>query len=238
MRLNRYLAQAAGISRREADAWILQGRVQVNGQPVTRPGVFVEPGAVIALDGRRIGPEPLVYVLLHKPEGMSQEEAVDTEAHQGLVRTHLRVSLRALGWLDAEASGAVVYTNDPELPSEPPVGPYGPLSLYRIQSRRTLGPEQRHALRCALPQQASVIEADLEGRILGVALREDQPALLRQALEAAGIEAASVVRIAYGGLRVHRLRLGQWRYLSEREIRALRRSFGLQPEPSVFVCWS
>nr|BCW99969.1 MAG: hypothetical protein KatS3mg041_0016 [Bacteroidota bacterium] len=243
MRLNRYLARVAGIGRREAENWIRQGRLRVNGEPVTHPALRLKAGDRIEIDGRLLGSEPLVYVLLRKPAGIAPEVVMGSETERGLVRTHLGVRLRPLGWLDPEAAGALVLTNDPDLLDALPPGKGGLLSLYRIESRSPISPDQVARIAEGLidggmrlrPERVELVEAS--GRVLGLEWRPEGPGLLMRLLAAAGLESCSIERLAYGGLRVHRLRMGQWRYLSEGEIRTLRRQLGLRAQPSLFVRW-
>src|SRR5437763_4721657 len=68
MRLNAYLARAGVASRRKADELIKAGRVRVNGEP-GQLNTFVGGRDVVELDGRRLAPQRLAYVLLHKPAG-------------------------------------------------------------------------------------------------------------------------------------------------------------------------
>src|SRR5205085_2262424 len=69
MRLNAYLARAGVASRRGADELIKAGRVTVNGEP-GELNTFVGPSDVVELDGERLQPQELAYVLLHKPAGV------------------------------------------------------------------------------------------------------------------------------------------------------------------------
>src|SRR6266545_3976449 len=69
MRLNAYLARTGVASRRGADELIKRGRVRVNGKR-GELNTFVGVGDVVDLDGRLLVPQPLAYVLLHKPAGV------------------------------------------------------------------------------------------------------------------------------------------------------------------------
>src|SRR5919199_6936803 len=69
MRLNAYLARAGVASRRRADELIKAGRVRVNGR-LGQLNTVVGARDAVEVDGRRVAPQPLVYVLLHKPAGV------------------------------------------------------------------------------------------------------------------------------------------------------------------------
>src|SRR5689334_2094505 len=116
-RLARFLAHAGVASRRHAETLIAEGRVQVNGMPVTTQGTRIDPlHDRVSVDGKLIqGATKHVYVLLHKPVGYV------TTAHdpQGrpTVLDLLPANLRALrvypvGRLDIDTSGLLLLTND------------------------------------------------------------------------------------------------------------------------------
>src|ERR671914_1013478 len=111
MRLNAYLARAGVASRRGADELIRSGRVRVNGEP-GELGTFVERGDVVELDGQRLEPEPLVYVLLHKPAGVvtTARDPQGRPTVVGLVGHEQRVV--PVGRLDADTTGVLLLTND------------------------------------------------------------------------------------------------------------------------------
>src|SRR5215212_9805070 len=111
MRLNAYLARAGVASRRAADELIKSGRVLVNGEP-GRLNTFVEAGDVVEVDGRRVEPQELAYILLHKPAGVvtTASDPHGRPTVVGLVRHHARVV--PVGRLDADTTGALLLTND------------------------------------------------------------------------------------------------------------------------------
>src|SRR5215210_1362280 len=114
MRLNAYLARAGVASRRRADELIKAGRVRVNGEPGTL-NTFVGARDAVQVDGRRVSPQRLAYVLLHKPRGVvttardpqGRPTVVDLVGHETRVVP--------VGRLDADTTGALLMTNDGEL---------------------------------------------------------------------------------------------------------------------------
>ena len=69
-RLNKALAAAGVGSRRHCDDLIAAGRVFINGERVTEPGRRMEEGDRLAVDGKAVEPEKLVYWAVHKPRGV------------------------------------------------------------------------------------------------------------------------------------------------------------------------
>src|SRR5215204_1725574 len=114
MRLNAYLARTGVASRRGADELIKRGRVRVNGVR-GELNTFVEEGDVVDLDGRLLVPQPLAYVLLHKPAGVvtTASDPHGRPTVVGLVEHDARVV--PVGRLDADTTGALLLTNDGEL---------------------------------------------------------------------------------------------------------------------------
>lgn len=128
LRLQAYLARCGVGSRRACEELIAQGRVVVNGQPVTRAGVKVARGDTVTLDGRRVVPSAaMVYIALHKPRGYLCANS-DPE-HRPLVRDLLAGAIKTrlfhVGRLDYVSTGLILYTNDGEfsrLVSHPAAG--------------------------------------------------------------------------------------------------------------------
>jgi len=106
MRLNAFLARAGVASRRAADDLIKAGRVRVNGRP-GELNTDVGPRDVVEVDGERVRPQKLAYVLLNKPAGVGTT-ARDPQGRPtvvGLVRHSARVV--PVGRPDADTTGAL-----------------------------------------------------------------------------------------------------------------------------------
>ncbi len=113
MRLNKYIAQATGISRREADKIISAGKVLVNGVRAELGNPIMN-GDKVELDGKVISlPKDYTYLLFDKPVGI-----VTTRKSQDTARTVYELlpekyhQLKYVGRLDKESSGLLLLTND------------------------------------------------------------------------------------------------------------------------------
>src|SRR5207237_250459 len=107
MRLNAYLARAGVASRRGADELIKAGRVTVNGEPGELK-TFVGANDVVSLDGERLQPQELAYVLLHKPAGVVTT-ARDPQGRRTVVDlVDHPVRVVPVGRLDADTTGALL----------------------------------------------------------------------------------------------------------------------------------
>jgi 23S rRNA pseudouridine2605 synthase len=233
MRLNAYLARAGIASRRGAEELIRAGRVRVNGE-VAGLATFVEPRDAVEVDGNPIEPEPLTYVLLHKPAGVVTT-ARDPQGRRtvvGLVGHERRVV--PVGRLDADTTGALLLTNDGPLAHRLMHPRYEVDKVYEAEVEGEPSDE-------ALMQLTDGIELD-DGRTAPARVRRLRPSLVeltihegrkhqvKLMLEAVGHRVRRLHRKAYAGLTLDGLAPGEWRELTREEVANLNRApCGLKP---------
>jgi 23S rRNA pseudouridine2605 synthase len=225
MRLNAYLARAGVASRRGAEELIRAGRVRVNGE-VAGLATFVEPRDTVEVDGSRIEPEPLTYVLLHKPAGVVTT-AWDPQGRPtvvGLVGHERRVV--PVGRLDADTTGALLLTNDGPLAHRLMHPRYEVDKVYEAEVEREPSDE-------ALAQLAEGVELD-DGRTAPARVRRLGPSLVeltihegkkhqvKRMLQAVGHPVRRLHRNLYAGLTLGGLAPGEWRELTPEEVASLR----------------
>jgi 23S rRNA pseudouridine2605 synthase len=226
VRLNAFLARAGVASRRGADELIRSGRVRVNGEP-GELGTFVERGDVVELDGQRLEPEPLVYVLLHKPAGVvtTARDPQGRPTVVGLVGHERRVV--PVGRLDADTTGALLLTNDGPLAHRLMHPRYEVDKVYEAEVDGEPDDE-------ALTRLAEGVELDdgvtapagvrrLGPSLVQLTIHEGRKHQVKRMLEGVGYPARRLHRRAYAGLTLEGLAPGEWRELTEDELRALRR---------------
>jgi len=236
-RLQNYLSRAGVASRRAAEELIKAGRVAVNGRVVRELGVKIDPDQdAVKVDGRRVRPEPLVTVMLHKPYGYIST----TQDPQGRrVVTDLLGEkgprLYPVGRLDYDATGLLLLTNDGELALRLTHPRYQVPRTYRVSvagevSRETLA---RLAGGVAVagrevPAEVQVRKADAEKTVLEITVREGRYHLIKRLLEQVGHPVLKLKRIAYGPLKLGRLPRGAHRLLTPAELAALQTGTGRQ----------
>ena len=225
MRLNAYLARAGVASRRRADELIKAGRVHVNG---ARGELNTVVGArdAVEVDGERIRPQKLAYVLLHKPAGVVTT-ARDPHGRRTVVDLiGRRPGVVPVGRLDADTTGALLLTND------------GPLAhrlahpRYEVDKVYIADVEGKPSDR-ALRQLAEGVELD-DGRCAPAVVRrvgasrieltihEGRKHQVKRMLEAVGHPVVLLHRSLQAGLTADDLAPGESRDLTAGEVELLR----------------
>jgi 23S rRNA pseudouridine2605 synthase len=221
VRLNAYLARAGVASRRRADELIKAGRVTVNGRR-GQLNDFVGRRDVVEVDGRRLAPQELAYVLLHKPAGVVTT-ARDPQGRPTVVDlVEHRARLVPVGRLDVDTTGALLLTNDGELAHRLAHPRYEVDKAYEADVEGEPGAEALRAL-------AEGVDLD-DGRTAPAQVRRLRPSRIeltihegrkhqvKRMCEAVGHPVLRLHRSRYAGLDVAGLAPGEWRELSDIEI--------------------
>ena len=234
-RVNKWLGQSGVCSRREAEAFIAEGLVSIDGETVTDSGRKILPGQTLTL-ADAAGPA-LLSVVLHKPMGIvsAQPEPGQTPAVRLLTRDALLgeapyipdrdTRLAPLGRLDMDSRGLLLLSDDGVL-AKAVIGPESDLEKeYVVTVTGRITPEKIarlcHGLtmdgRQLKPARVSVVH----GQELRFILKEGRNRQIRRMCELVGLHVMDLVRIRIGLLRLGELPEGRWRVLSPAERAAL-----------------
>jgi 23S rRNA pseudouridine2605 synthase len=225
MRLNAYLASAGIASRRASEEVIRAGRVTVNGRSAGL-ATIVQPGDRVEVDGETIEPEPLAYVLLHKPAGVVTT-ARDPQGRPTVVELVDHVQrLVPVGRLDADTSGALLLTNDGQLAHRLMHPRYEVDKIYVAEVEGAPGPDALRRLAEGVVledgQTAPAVAKSLGPGRVELTLHEGRKHQVKRMLEAVGHPVSRLHRSHYAGLDLQDLPAGRWRELSSGEIERLR----------------
>jgi 23S rRNA pseudouridine2605 synthase len=225
MRLNAYLARAGVASRRAADELIKAGRVTVNGAP-GELNTIVGKRDMVEVDGKRVRPQKLAYVLLHKPAGVVTT-ARDPHGRRTVVDLiGRRPGVVPVGRLDADTTGALLLTNDGPLAHKLAHPRYRVDKVYvaDVEGRPTKETLRRLAEGVELEDGRS---SPAQARLLApsrveLTIHEGRKHQVKRMLEAVGHPVVRLHRSRYAGLGADDLAAGRSRELAPAEVAALR----------------
>lgn len=140
VRLNKYLATNFGVSRREADKLIEDGKVLINGK-VAVIGRRVLPGDKVEIAGKEITEQKLIYLMLNKPKGYvcSRKRQGETPTIYELLPPEYQ-SLKNVGRLDKDSSGLILLTNDGDFAFQMTHPKFVKTKVYDVKLDRELEP--------------------------------------------------------------------------------------------------
>jgi pseudouridine synthase len=239
-RLQKILARAGLASRREAERWIAEGRVSVNGTVVRKLGTQADPVKdSIKVDGKRIKPAaaPLYYAF-HKPPGVIT--TLNDPQHRPDLTPYLerlgeKRRLFPVGRLDYNTTGLLLLTNDGDFALRLAHPRFGVKKLYQAKLSACPTPEDLARLRKGIrledgmsaPARARVIEKLKKNAWVEIEVHEGRKREVRRMFEALGFFVEKLVRIKVGSVSLGALPLGELRPLSRMEVDSLKREVGL-----------
>jgi len=239
-RLQKILARAGLASRREAERWIREGRVRVNGVVVRQLGFKADPARdKIKVDDKLIREAPARrYYLFHKPVGLITSLGDPRgRPHLGayLERFGLKERLFPVGRLDFNSSGLLLLTNDGDLSARLTHARYGVRKVYRVKISGLPAQRELERLRRGIeledgrtaPARVRVLQALTKKAWVEVEICEGRYREVRRMFEALGYFVEQLVRVRIGPVRLGTLPPGGLRPLSPKEIGALKRAAGL-----------
>ena len=238
IRLQKLLAQSGVASRRACEELMLAGRVEVDGEVVTRLGTKVDPrSAVVRVDGQRLPPiSESVYLAFNKPRGvvstMSDPHGRPTLADLLGDRAE---RLFHVGRLDTDTEGLILLTNHGDLAHRLAHPSYGVDKTYVAQVGGVVKPATVRRLLEGIElddgpaaADAMVVKSTHAGRsIVELSLHEGRNRIVRRMLDAVGHPVQQLTRTAFGVIRLRDLKVGSSRGLSREELGALLDGVGL-----------
>lgn len=137
-RLNKYIATNLGLSRREADILIADGKVLINGKPAAI-GAQVTDTDKVVVNGEEIRHEKLRYIALNKPVNYvcSRRRQGDSPTIYELLPENLQ-SLKSVGRLDKNSSGLILLTNDGDFAFRMTHPSFVKVKIYEVRLDRPL----------------------------------------------------------------------------------------------------
>jgi 16S rRNA pseudouridine516 synthase len=229
LRLDRFVSQAAGISRSQARSLIRRGRVNVDGEPVRDAARHVGEAERVEHAGEiLVAPQP-IYLMMNKPCGLL---SATSDGEQDTVLSMLPPALAArvhlVGRLDKDTSGLLLLTDDGDWSHRVTSPNHSCAKTYLVELAEPLVADAESRLRRGLdlrseklPTRPAALQR-LDATHARITITEGRYHQVRRMFAALGNRVLALHRERIGGLFLDEaLRAGQWRALSPAEREAV-----------------
>lgn len=231
-RIQKIIAQRGLASRRQAEQWIIEGRVSCNGAPCVM-GQSADPDHdEILVDGK---PLPSAgekkYIMLHKPKGyvttLSDEKGRKNAA---MLVSDCGTRVYPVGRLDMDSEGLLLFTNDGDFANLVMHPRHETEKIYRVWVRgytphnfeKLSEPIYLDGYRIS-PPKLHLLSSEGDSAVLEVTIHEGRNRQVRRMCARVNMPVKRLVRIAEGSLSLGNLQPGKWRYLTPDEVRDLQK---------------
>lgn len=207
-RIAKTMARRGYCSRREAERWIFDGRVKVNGKVIDSPALDVDEKDEILIDNKRINAKTETKLwLYHKPTGLVTSHN-DPEGRETVFQKIDPAIGRVIsvGRLDLNSEGLLLLTNDGELARTLELPSTGLSRIYRARAFGKISQEQLNSLQNGITIDGvkygaidAILEHDETKNVwIRIVLHEGKNREIRKVLAALGLKVNRLIRIAYG----------------------------------------
>ncbi len=237
VRLQKYLAECGVASRRKCEELIEMGKVRVNGK-VASIGDKIDPKHdTVSVSGKKIiRQKTFTYIMLHKPRGFitTMNDEMDRKCVAQLIKD-VPARVYPVGRLDRDSEGLLLFTNDGAFANAMTHPSKHVPKTYRVTVRPSITQEQLTALTEGIiiddaktaPAEVHVVTKEENRVVLEIILYEGRNRQIRKMCEEIGLEVARLRRTAVGSVKLGMLKQGDWRNLTEDEVRKLQLAAGM-----------
>jgi len=227
------LAAAGVSSRRKCEELILEGAVRVNRRVVDRLPAFVDAEKdVITVDGRRIAAVRKVYFLLNKPKRVICTNTDPQGRKKAIDLVPAAERIFCIGRLDVDTSGLIILTNDSELANRLTHPRYGLPKTYVVRVKGQIVGRTAEKLKAGVwlaegktsGVAVKILERGHEESLIEITVCKGLNQQIRRMLARVGLRVKSLKRTQIGKLTARGLGVGQFRKLTEAEVKYLRKA--------------
>jgi 23S rRNA pseudouridine2604 synthase len=221
VRINKFLSQAGFCSRREADKFILDERVTINGI-VAKMGEKIDPNDDISVDGERISKKPnkKIYIILNKPKGIVCTTDSGVEKNNIIDYVNHPKRIFPIGRLDKTSEGLIFLTNDGDIVNKILRAKNKHEKEYHVTVDKPITHEFIQQMSKGVPILNTVTRPceikrikDYEFKII---LTQGLNRQIRRMCEYLGYRVKKLKRIRIMNIKLD-IPLGEWRYFNDQE---------------------
>ncbi len=238
VRLQKFMAEQGVASRRKSEDLIRAGKVKVNGH-IAEIGMKINPRKDLVTVGKQkltnVKNRKMVYIMLNKPRGYVT--TVSDELGRKTVMDLLPdfgCRIYPVGRLDKDSEGLLLLTNDGAFTNCMTHPSHEYAKVYRVTVRPSVNDEILFNLRNGIeidgrktaPCEVTVLTEEENRVVLEFILHEGRNRQIRKMCESQGLDVARLKRISIGPIKLGMLKQGDYRELSEQDVKKLLRSAG------------
>ncbi len=241
IRLQKFMAKCGIASRRKCEEIILNGDIFVNGKQVTTLGIKISPDKdIISYKGKILKqPSKKIYILLNKPIGYVTTVSDQFNRDTVLNLVKVKERLVPVGRLDMYTSGALLLSNDGDFVYKITHPKHEIEKTYNVTLKGIINDNDIYQLEKGVkiddngreyvtkPAKVKILKIDNEKNIsrIEIKIHEGKNRQVRKMCNSIDKKVLALHRSKIGTLSVKSLKLGQWRYLSEKEIKNIEKIF-------------
>ena len=225
IRLNKFLAEKIGLSRREADNFIADGKVLVNGVPAVL-GARIHENDKIMVDGKKIdnSPSEYIYLMLNKPAGYVSSRKAQGDAptlYELLPEKYQK--LKTVGRLDKNSSGLILLTNDGDFAFSHTHPKFYKIKTYLVTLDRPLEPlHQQEISDFGIqledgPSKLFLSKLNDKRTEWQVEMSEGRNRQIRRTFAALGYEVIKLHRVEFGAYKLGDLKSGDFKLVKNKK---------------------
>ncbi|PWT75375.1 MAG: rRNA pseudouridine synthase [Bacteroidetes bacterium] len=230
--VNKFIAHSGICSRRDAAELVKQGKVTINGKIVTEPATRVSSKDLIKVNDKKVNPSRhFVYILLNKPK----DYITTTDDPQGrktvldLIKKATSERVYPVGRLDRNTSGVLLLTNDGDLAQKLAHPKHEIRKVYHVVLDKPLTKAHFDKIVEGVELEDGKAEIDAlayadakDKTQVGLEIHSGKNRIVRRIFEQLGYDVKNLDRVMYAGLTKKNVNRGNWRLLTEKEIRILK----------------
>ncbi|WP_323616147.1 pseudouridine synthase [Erysipelothrix rhusiopathiae] len=232
LRLNKYISDSGYCSRRQADRFIAEGVVAIDGVTAT-VGQQVLPGQRVTVEGNHVTiDDEKVYIALNKPRGIT---CTTDGAIEGNISDFMNYPkmIFPIGRLDKDSSGLILLTNDGDIVNKILREEYGHDKEYIVSVNKMIDEDfitqmskgveiynqQTHRMQVTNPSDVEQVAPKTFRIVLNQGLNRQ----IRRMTKALGFKVTTLNRVRIMNINLGDLKVGEWRYLSVNELEEMNR---------------
>lgn len=236
-RLQKFLANAGIASRRKSEELILEGKVSVNDKVVNELGIKIDTDKdVVKYNGKEVRlKDNKIYILLNKPIDYVTTVHDQFDRNTVLDLINIKEKIVPVGRLDMYTSGALILSNDGEFINKITHPSHEIEKTYNVTIRGMVKDEDIEKLKNGVeienndkvyvtrPAKVRILKIDEEKNIsrIEIIIHEGKNRQIRKMFKAIGKSVIALHRSKIGSIDVKDLKVGSWRYLSNKEVKSL-----------------